>query len=853
MSLTIALLAVLQLAHVASAAPSVFFPLNAQLPPAARLDTFFTYTLSPHTFESSGAPKLSLGENSPSWLSLESDERRLYGTPKSGDLPDGDIVGQDFAIIATDDTGSVTMNSTLVVAKKKAPVIQIPLSQQIDAFGKYSAPNSLLSYPSTEFRYSFSRDTFVNQSALNYYAVSANHSPLPAWVHFDVDSLSFFGKTPPFESLVQPPETFELSLVAADILGFAGTSISFAIVVGQHKLATTSPIITLNATRGQEISYNGLDSGLTLDDKAVQPGDLTVNTRNMPQWLQFNSASGEMHGTPGSGDHSTNFTITFSDNHLDSLDVLVVVNVATGLFKTTFSDMQIRPGAKFEVDLKDYLRDPEDNTVQVSVSPTENWLNVEGLKIYGTSPKDASGSFDIKVDVNSKSSKLSDSETLHVAFLAADGTPTNTGSQPSDTNSSDSGSGSQPKPPSEVGSNKGGRLSTGDILLATVVPILFIAFASVLFIFFLRRRRANRNSGDGKVYGKKVSSPVPGSFRVEKSANSIEEAERALTLEKTKTTTTKVEPVSPVSARPRSSATLGGESIGEELMDEGILPTIRGHSRHESNRQSWETVEGDMPVMSGGKSMDPEPNYSSHPALQPPMPMLPPPAPVLAPPRMQAKAMPKFHMYPKATPPAMASFKQPPTHSYKSIDAYSSITTSSAALPYDHSQTMPRRAPPMEAAIAENEPNWEALTTSSNSGDDLPELQRPALAALPAKTTGDLRTWTSDLQSSDSKTGILPDASFESGENWRVFKRDDTGLTYEGTAPDSTYNAARPETIIQERSSSPDLLSPSKWGNMVNRSETFGTRSSLVQSISIVSLRKDDSAKFSDGSYKAFI
>lgn len=853
MSLTKVILAALHLAPIASAAPSVFFPLNAQLPPAARLDAFFTYTLSPHTFESSGPLKLSLGQNSPSWLSLESDERRLYGTPKSGDIPDGDIVGQDIQIIATDDTGSVTMNSTLVVAKTKAPVIQIPLSQQIDAFGKYSAPNSLLSYPSTEFRYSFSRDTFVNQSALNYYAISANHSPLPAWVHFDVDSLSFFGKTPPFESLIQPPETFELSLVAADILGFAGTSISFSIVVGQHKLATTSPIITLNATRGQEISYDGLDSGLTLDGKAVQPGDLTVNTRNMPQWLQFNNNNGEMHGTPGPGDHSTNFTITFSDNHLDSLDVLVVVNIATGLFKTTFSDMQVRPGAKFEVDLKDYLRNPEDDTVQVSVSPTENWLKVDGLKIYGTSPKDATGSFDVKVDVNSKSTKLNDSETLHVVFLAADGTPTNTGSQPSNTNGSDSGSGSNPKPPSEVGSNKGGRLSTGDVLLATVVPILFIAFASLLFIFFLRRRRANRNSG-GSAYGKKVSSPVPGSFRVEKSAHSIEEAERALTLEKTKTATTKVEPVSPVSARPRSSATLGGESIGEELMCGGISPIARGHNRNESNRQSWETVEGDVPVMSGGKSMDPEPNFSSHPMLQPPKPTLAPPPPTMPPPRTQAKAMPKFHMYPKTTPAAMASFKQPPTHSYKSIDAYSSITTSSAALPYEHSQTMARQAPPMEAAIAENEPNWEALTTSSNSGDNLSELQRPALAALPAKTTGDLRTWASDLQSSDSKAGILPDASFESGENWRVFKRDDTGLTYEGAAPDSTYNAARPETIIQQRSSSPDLLSPSKWGNMVKRNETFGTRSSLAPSISIVSeLRKDDSAKFSDGSYKAFI
>lgn len=845
-----ALIAGLQLAQLAAAAPSVFFPFNAQLPPAARIDTFFSYTLSPHTFDAAGPVTLSFGDNHPPWLSIESDERRIFGTPKDSDVASGDIVGQQVDIIATDQNGSVAMNATVVISREKAPTIQIPLSKQIQGFGNYSAPSNILAYPSTDFSYSFDRQTWEHQEKLNYYAVSSNNSPLPAWVKFDIATLTFSGKTPPFESLVQPPETFGLKLVASDIVGFAGSDIEFAIVVGAHKLATTNPIITLNATRGSTVTYDGLENGVTLDSKPVQPGDLRATTKDMPEWMTFDSATGRLHGTPDNNAHSTNFTITFSDNHLDSLDVIVVLNVATGLFKTTFTDMQVRPGSKFDVDVAKFLKNPDDITIDVSTEPSENWLKVDGFKLSGTTPKSGKGSFDITVKATSKSTKLTETEKLHATFLAEDGTPTSSGSS--------SPTGSSGDPTSEVGSdgsnNGGGRLTTGDILLATIIPILFIALVVLLMVCFLKRRRARRTS-DNSVYHKKVSSPVPGSFRVEKSATSIEEAERALVDEKKTGAVvyTNVAPVSPVStARPRSSATLGNASIEHDYIHDNVSPTIRGLSRQESNnnRQSWETVEGDIPVMSGGKSMDYE-------VTEGVVPMAPPSMPSASPRRANNYTPPKLRDYPQLQPPTMAAFKQPPTHSYKSVDVYSSITTSSAALPANLSTyTSPVKT--IGSTLAESHasgPNWEALSTSSSAESRLGELQRPQMAVLSAKTTGDLRTWNSGLQSIESRS-IVADASFGSSENWRVIgKRDNTGLSYDELVEDSPYHPARPSTANPDRSSSLDLLSPSKWGATPRRNDDMPEKMGIPQSISALSRewRKEDSGKLSDGSFKVFL
>lgn len=73
------------------------------------------------------------------------------------------------------------------------------MSVQIQSFGTYSAPASILQYPEHEFEFAFAQNTFSDHttSDLDYYAVTIDNSPLPAWVSFDPDTLTFVGPRHP--------------------------------------------------------------------------------------------------------------------------------------------------------------------------------------------------------------------------------------------------------------------------------------------------------------------------------------------------------------------------------------------------------------------------------------------------------------------------------------------------------------------------------------------------------------------------------------------------------------------------------------------------------------------------------
>ncbi len=112
---------------LADAAPSISFPLNAQVPPIARIAQPFSFVFSSSTFSSTSALTYSLS-NPPVWLSIDSAARRLYGTPQEGDIPPGQVVGVPIDLTATDATGRTTLSATLVVSRDTSPTVEIPLS-----------------------------------------------------------------------------------------------------------------------------------------------------------------------------------------------------------------------------------------------------------------------------------------------------------------------------------------------------------------------------------------------------------------------------------------------------------------------------------------------------------------------------------------------------------------------------------------------------------------------------------------------------------------------------------------------------------------------------------------------------
>ncbi|CAH0052682.1 unnamed protein product [Clonostachys solani] len=584
----------LQLLQLVSCVPIISFPFNAQLPPVARIKRLYSYSFSSYTFQSDTNITYQL-RNGPKWLSLDGKDRRLFGIPTDKDVPptQGNVVGQTFQIIATDSTGSRTMDGTIVVSREAGPEIKIPVSEQIKRFGSYSAPSSILSYPSTDFSFSFNTTTFAHPSnGINYYASSGNSSPLPAWVKFDATTLSFSGRTPTFEALYQPPQKFDIRLIASDVAGFSSTSIDFSIVVGSHKLSAESPVITLNASRGTSFKYGGLANAIRLDGKPASSKDLATTVAALPGWLKFDSETWVIEGMPNKGDRSTNFTVKFTDSFSDTLEVLVMANVATGLFEKTLDEIEATPGERFSLDVAPYLRDPKDIELKIVTKPGQDWLKLDGLEITGDVPSSAVDNLDIRIEATSRSSNVMESELFQISFRPVDGSTKTLPSATSTASPTESPKKTGDETDEDEDESSGHSLRTSTVLLATILPIVAVALIIMLLVYLMKRRRIRRSKASRKDFRDKISKPIVGSLRITGSGEG-EEAFRNVAASNNQASQAEKGVMRHGGSRvsSRSSHTLGSVSSSRGLgsHNTGYAPLRDGSS--DDDRRSWFTVE----------------------------------------------------------------------------------------------------------------------------------------------------------------------------------------------------------------------------------------------------------------------
>ncbi|KAH8901002.1 hypothetical protein GQ53DRAFT_740162 [Thozetella sp. PMI_491] len=517
------ILAIFRAVEPALAVPAVSFPINSQVPPAARVGQPFSFNFSASTFSSSAPMSYALNEP-PSWLSIDSGARRIYGTPGDGDIGPGQVVGVPIELVATDDTGSTILSSTLVVSRNPSPNVAVPLMNQIPAFGVFSAPSSILSYPDKAFGFDLINGTFSNplQQPLNYYAVTDDNTPLPAWISFDPSKLSFAGTTPPLATLIQPPQAFGFQLIASDITGFAAAILPFTIVVGSHALTATQTHVDLNGTIGALLSYTGLRDIAEVDGQPAKDSHTTVvATGDMPDWLSLDKDTWEIHGTPPQHANSTTFTVTLNDLLSDTLNITVSVNVtgtpggSEGAFMGNLPELQIIPGRHFAMELSPYLTQPKDVIISVSTNPPLSWIRVEADSntISGDAPVSLQDSvIEIRVHAQSRGSGRTDTETLSLHVQIPEISATNTRSLLSATASTSTESSTTPT--DDTGPLPGANDASGNpphvTLVAILVPLLVLA--SVLFTMLLcylrrRRQRAARRPMRGDISG-----PLPGSF-----------------------------------------------------------------------------------------------------------------------------------------------------------------------------------------------------------------------------------------------------------------------------------------------------------------------------------------------------
>lgn len=498
-------------AALVEATPTISFPINSQVPPVARISQPFSYVFASTTFtSSSGSPLFYSLKDPPSWLSVDSDRRRLYGTPQDADVAPGAVVGVPITLVANDSTGSTPLAVTLVVSRNPGPAVKVPVSDQIRSFGTYSEPASILLYPDRSFMFAFAPDTFIDTQtpSLNFYAVTADNSPLPAWVSFDEGTLAFAGTTPPFASLIEPPQTFSLKLVASDVTGFSAASIAFSIVVGSHALTASQPRITLNATIGDPVAYTGLVGNIRIDGQPAAISDVSrATTENLPSWLFFDPSSWAIAGTPQATAESTSFSVIMEDDFSDRLNITFDVELASGdgLFQAIFPTLSVEPGDQLSFDLKPFLLDPSDSEIMVDIQPSTSWIEFDAssLVLSGDVPISAPSSV-IEVVFNVKAANrrfkrddTAQSQKLIIQILSiSDSTPISTGDMaPASSTTSIASTATSSKGSAEPGDHQSAHNATTNVVLvAVLVPVILGLLFAICFCFCCYRRRQRRLS-----------------------------------------------------------------------------------------------------------------------------------------------------------------------------------------------------------------------------------------------------------------------------------------------------------------------------------------------------------------------
>lgn len=511
-------------AVLVQAAPALSFPINSQVPPVARIGEAFSFVFADSTFTSTDGSSLSYSlANPPSWLSLDSSSRTLYGTPQDEDVAAGTVVGVNVTLLAVDASGAGTADdATLVVSRNPAPTIQVPISDQIQNFGNYSEPSSILCSPEENFNFIFATDTFsdADASVLSFYSVMVDNSPLPAWLSFNAKGLSFTGTTPPFSSLVQPPQTFSVKLIASDVTGFAGTSLNFSIVVGSHTLTTSQPEITLNATAGESLVYNGLLGSIEVDGQVATPSQVNLTTQGLPSWLSVDPTSWQISGTPPDTAQSTTFTIAMEDAYEDFLNITVNVQLTNSdsLFQSTFPALTVNPGSSFSFDLSSYLLDPSNLDVTTSILPATSWISWDAtsLTLSGDAPSSAQQSvvtvtFTVASKSSTKAKRDGESQSQQLVIQIEPTADSTSASSTASSTSSPSSSSTSTASAGAAGGDSSSRSIKWTVVAAVISVVAVLAIiASLCFCYCNRRKNKRLSRGSSEPYPESTFIHTPG-------------------------------------------------------------------------------------------------------------------------------------------------------------------------------------------------------------------------------------------------------------------------------------------------------------------------------------------------------
>lgn len=229
-----AFLALVALFSGVQAAPNLNYDLMDQVPPVARVDQDYIFSLLPSTFNTTAGSITYTTSGMPSWLSFNSASVAFFGTPSSSD--EGQ---EDITLTARDNDGTTDTSFTLIVTEYTQPQVHQGFVTQIanDSDAELASVQRLpggtgISVPPYwSFSLGFLWETFrlsrtdpINGD-LFFSARERGMTTLPSWLSFNNLTMTFGG--------VAPAEgTFTIVATGTDFWGYTGAQTSFIIEVG---------------------------------------------------------------------------------------------------------------------------------------------------------------------------------------------------------------------------------------------------------------------------------------------------------------------------------------------------------------------------------------------------------------------------------------------------------------------------------------------------------------------------------------------------------------------------------------------------------------------------------------------
>jgi axial budding pattern protein 2 len=466
------LIALLAFVWAVAAVPATNYPINAQLPPVARVSKPFKFSFSDRTFVNGGTGLTYSLSNAPGWLQIDAGSRTLYGTPGTGDA--GAV---HFGLIASDQSGSANMSVTLVISSEAGPGPGESLLPQLAKAGPTSNPSTVFMYPGRSFSLAFNAsDVFTNTDFTTiYYATSPYNSPLPSWIGFDPSSLTFSGNSPSSPS--SGPQSFNFNIIASDVAGFSAATVSFDIVVGQHITAFNHTTQTVNFTRGQPFSTPHFIDDLTIDGHRPTVQNLSNIKVDGPGWLKLDNDTISLSGTAPEDAGNENVTVTVTDIYQDTTTLDIRLRVSQLFFKGVES-CNATTGEDFSYTFDKFLLSDDTVKLDVDLSGGPSWVNynVANRTLYGHVPADlAPKTFSIKLIASQGSTVETRNLNLNI-FKPGQGGDVN----------DQSSSGSE---------NPMHKRMVGIIAVSVVVPFVVIVTMAILSCWWRRRRQAKAKSG----------------------------------------------------------------------------------------------------------------------------------------------------------------------------------------------------------------------------------------------------------------------------------------------------------------------------------------------------------------------